>query len=189
MPLLGLGSQWGAKGLGFPITPFFDLSELSKIQYMCTQKYKRDLRGLIGQSNDKILTHRLLSIVEEEQGHTLMSRVEESKIQLSSCDQTTADLSFIETDLQAHIDRTQFEESLHGSVENIQKTINDCIMMAGVKKDDVVLIILTGGGTAIPLIQQITRQIFPNADISDGNRMSSVGFGLACDAKRYFFSG
>lgn len=188
MPLLGLGSQWGAKGLGFPITPFFDLSELSKIQYMYTQKYKRDLKGLIGQSNDKILTHRLLSIVEEEQGHALMSRVEESKIQLSSCDQTTADLSFIEMDLHAHIERTQFEESLQGSVENIQETINDCIMMAGVKKEDVALIILTGGGTSIPLIQQITRQIFPNADISDGNRLSSVGFGLACDAKRYFFS-
>jgi hypothetical chaperone protein len=61
--------------------------------------------------------------------------------------------------------------------------------MAGVKKDEVALIILTGGGTAIPLVQHITRQIFPNADISDGNRLSSVGFGLACDAKRYFLAG
>ncbi len=186
MPLLGLGSQWGAKGLGFPITPFFDLSELSKIQYMYTQKYKRDLRALIGQSNDKILTHRLLSIVEEEQGHTLMACVEETKIQLSSCEQTTADLSFIEADLRAHIDRTQFEESLQGNIESIQKTINNCIMMAGVKTDYVVLVILTGGGTAIPLIQQVTRRIFPQAKISDGNRLSSVGFGLACDARRYY---
>jgi hypothetical chaperone protein len=188
MPLLGLGSQWGSKGLIFPITPFFDLSELSTIQYMYTQKYKRDLRSLIGQSNDKILTHRLQSIVEEEQGHTLMSSVEESKIYLSSREQTTANLSFIEADLQAHIDRTQFEESLRGSIESIQKTINDCIIMAGVKKDDVALIILTGGGTAIPLVQQITRQTFPNAGISDGNRLSSVGFGLACDAKRFYFA-
>jgi len=186
MPLLGLGSVWGAKDLGFPITPFFDLSELSKIQCMYTQKYKRDLRELIGQSNDKALTNRLLSVVEEEQGHTLMAAVEESKIRLSSCEQTTADLSFIEADLQAHIDRAQFVDSLHGSIENIQKTINDCVMMAGIKTGDVALVIMTGGGTAIPLIQQITCRIFPNAEISDGNRLSSVGFGLACDARRYY---
>lgn len=189
MPLLGLGSLWGAKGLGFPITPFFDLSELSKIQYMYTQKYKRDLKELVSQSNDKTLTHRLLSIVEEEQGHTLMAAVEEAKIQLSSSEQTTADLSFIEADLQADIERTQFEDSLYGNIESIQKTINDCITAAGVKADDVALVILTGGGTAIPLIQKITRRIFPQAEISDGNRLSSVGFGLACDARRYYLEG
>jgi len=58
--------------------------------------------------------------------------------------------------------------------------------MAGVKTDDVALVILTGGGTAIPIIQQITRRLFPYAEISDGNRLSSVGFGLACDASRYY---
>ncbi len=186
MPLLGLGSLWGSKGLGFPITPFFDLSELSKIQYMYTHKYKRDLRALIGQSTDKYLTQRLLSIVEEEQGHTLMASVEETKIQLSSCEQTTADLSFIEAGLQAHIKRTEFEESLQASIDNIQITINDCIGMANVKAEDVALVILTGGGTAIPMLQQITHRIFPNAEVSDGNRLSSVGFGLACDARRYY---
>jgi hypothetical chaperone protein len=186
MPLLGLGSLWGSKGLGFPKMPFYDLSELSKIQFMYTQKYKRDLRALISQSNDKSLTNRLLSIVEEEQGHTLMSIVEETKIQLSSCGQTRADLAFIAADLQAQVERTQFEDSLHGSLQSIQKTINDCIVMAGVKADDVALVILTGGGTAIPLIQQLTRRIFPHAEISDGNRLSSVGFGLACDARRFY---
>jgi len=58
--------------------------------------------------------------------------------------------------------------------------------MAGVNADDVALVILTGGGTAIPLIQKITRRIFPYAEIADSNRLSSVGFGLACDAKRYY---
>lgn len=186
MPLLGLGSLWGSKGLIFPITPFFDLSELSKIQCMYTRKYKRDLSGLIGQSTDKALTNRLLSIVEEEQGHTLMSLIEETKIHLSSSERATADLAFIEAGLQAHSDRTQFEDSLYGSIESLQETINECVVMAGVKTDDVALVILTGGGTAIPIIQQITRRLFPYAEISDGNRLSSVGFGLACDASRYY---
>ena len=189
MPLLGLGSFWGSKGLGFPITPFFDLAELSKIQYMYTRKYKRDLRALISQSNNKVLTHRLLSIVEEELGHTLMSIVEDTKIKLSACDQTTADLAFIEADLHSKVERSQFEACIAGSIENIRDTINNCVVMAGVKTADVALVILTGGGTAMPILQNITRRIFPHADISDGNRLSSVGFGLACDARRYYLGG
>jgi hypothetical chaperone protein len=186
MPLLGMGSLWGSKGLTFPITPFFDLSELSKIQYMYTRKYKRDLSALISQSTNKVLTNRLLSIVEEEQGHALMSLIEETKIQLSLNEQAIADLDFIEAGLQVHSNRTQFEDSLYGSIENLQETINECVVMAGVKTDDVALVILTGGGTAIPIIQQIPRRLFPVAEISDGNRLSSVGFGLACDASRYY---
>lgn len=189
MPLLGMGSLWGAKGLDFPLTPFFDLSELSKIQCMYTRKYKRDLSELIKQSIQKNLTQRLQFIVEEELGHTLMSSVEESKIKLSACDQVIADLSFIEAGLQALCERGQFEESLAGNLASIREAMNTCVSEAGVKAEAISLVILTGGGTAMPIIQDITRQLFPQADISDGNRLSSVGFGLACDAKRYYLSG
>jgi hypothetical chaperone protein len=142
MPLVGMGSTWGAKGLDFPRTPFFDLAELSKIQYMYTRKYKRDLFALISQSTQKTLTQRLRFIVQEE--------------------------------------------SLLGNLLSIQQTINACLVQAGVKAEAIGLVILTGGGTAMPILQNLTRQLFPLAEIADGNRLSSVGFGLACDAKRYF---
>ena len=58
--------------------------------------------------------------------------------------------------------------------------------MGGKKRAYWALVILTGGGPAMPILQNITRRIFPHADISDGNRLSSVGFGLACDARRYY---
>ncbi len=162
------------------------LTELSKIQSVFTRKYKRDLRTLIRQSNDKVLTHRLLSIVEEELGHTLKSIVEDTKIQLSACDQTTADLAFIEAGLHSQVAREQFEASISGSIENIQDTINNYVAMTCVKTVDVALVILKGGGTAMLMLQNITRHILPHADISDGNRLLSVGFGLACDARRYY---
>jgi hypothetical chaperone protein len=186
MSLLGMGSTWGAKGLDFPRTPFFDLAELSKIQCMYTRKYKRDLFALISQSTDKILTQRLQFIVQEELGHTLMAQVEACKIKLSASEQATADLSFIEAGLQAPCNRSEFEDSLLGNLLSIQQTINACIVQAGVKTESIGLVILTGGGTAMPILQTLTRQLFPLAEIADGNRLSSVGFGLACDARRYF---
>lgn len=188
MPLLGMGSLWGAKGLNFPLTPFFDLAELSKIQCMYTRKYKRDLNALIKQSTNKTLTQRLQFVVEEELGHSLMASVEDSKINLSSNEQTLADLSFIETGLQSECSRNQFEDSLYANLASIIDTINACVLQAGITADAIGLVILTGGGTAIPVIQKLTRQLFPEAEIADGNRLSSVGFGLACDARRYYLN-
>ena len=183
-----MGSLWGAKGLDFPLTPFFDLAELSKIQCMYTRKYKRDLNALISQSTNKTLTQRLQFIVEEELGHSLMACVEDSKINLSSSEQTLADLSFIETGLHSECSRRQFEDSLYGNVLSIIETINACVLQAGINAEAIGLVILTGGGTAMPIIQSLTRQLFPQAEIADGNRLSSVGFGLACDARRYYFN-
>jgi hypothetical chaperone protein len=188
MPLLGMGSLWGPKGLSFPLTPFHDLSELSKIQCMYTKKYKRDLNELIKLSTNKELTQRLQFIVEEELGHSLMACVEDCKINLSSNEQTLADLSFLESGLQSECSRNQFEDSLYANLTSIMDTINACVLQAGITTDAISLVILTGGGTAMPLIKKLTHQFFPHAEIADGNRLSSVGFGLACDAKRYYLN-
>jgi len=188
MPLLGMGSLWGTKGLSFPLTPFFDLAELSKIQCMYTRKYKRDLTELIKQSTNKTLTQRLQFIVEEELGHSLMASAEDSKINLSFNEQAIADLSFIEAGLKSECTRSQFEDCLKGNMASIMDTINACVLQAGITTDSIGLVILTGGGTAMPIIQKLTRQLFPKAEIADGNRLSSVGFGLACDARRFYLN-
>jgi len=188
MPLIGMGSLWGPKGLSFPLTPFHDLSELSKIQCMYTKKYKRDLNELIKLSTNKDLTQRLQFIVEEELGHSLMACVEDCKINLSSNEQTLADLSFLESGLQSECSRNQFEDSLYANLTSIMDTINACVLQAGITTDAISLVILTGGGTAMPLIKKLTHQFFPHVEIADGNRLSSVGFGLACDAKRYYLN-
>jgi hypothetical chaperone protein len=188
MPSLGMGSLWGPKGLSFPLTPFYDLAELSKIQCMYTKKYKRDLNELIKLSTNKDLTQRLQFIVEEELGHSLMACVEVCKINLSSSERALADLSFIEAGLQSECSRNQFEHSLSGNLASIMDTINACVLQAGITTEAIGLVILTGGGTAIPIIQKLMHQLFPEAEIADGNRLSSVGFGLACDAKRYYLN-
>ena len=51
---------------------------------------------------------------------------------------------------------------------------------------DIDLVILTGGSTQIPYVSTIVRNTFPNAILSDSNKMASVGLGLAYDAMRRF---
>lgn len=194
MPLLGFGTQWSSQNMGsakkldFPAAPFVDLSEWSKIHFMYAPKYKRDLHKLGSGAIDQQRISRLLTVIDHELGHKLMGTIEECKIALSDNTKVVAHLAYIEDALQASVMRSQFEKSLQHNLERIERAINECCVKAGVKAEAINLIILTGGGTSIPILQELVRQNFPQAEISEGNRLSSVGLGLAYDARRRYLS-
>ena len=45
---------------------------------------------------------------------------------------------------------------------------------------------MTGGLTEIPIVAEIATKFSPNAEISAGDKLSSVEIGLAYDARRMF---
>jgi hypothetical chaperone protein len=186
MPHLGLGSHWTAKNLEVPTAPFAMLSEWSRIHFIYGPKYKRDLQTLAQEAHDPAKIDRLLRVVEEELGHKLMDRIEDTKILLSSKTKTTTDLSFIETGLEASSSRAIFESCLDRNIAALEAAIALCCQRAGVQTAAIDLVILTGGGTSIPKVQKIIKTTFPNAALSEGNRLSSVGLGLAYDAERRY---
>jgi len=55
-----------------------------------------------------------------------------------------------------------------------------------VQKENIDLVILTGGSTEVPLIQSEFKKLFPNAALADENKLSSVGLGLAYDSQNKF---
>jgi hypothetical chaperone protein len=52
--------------------------------------------------------------------------------------------------------------------------------------DEIELVILTGGSTELPIINQMVGEIFPQASVSKENKFGSVGLGLAQYAESYF---
>lgn len=188
MPLLGMGTLMKDRGLTFPTAPFFDLSEWSKIQFMYAPKYKRQLLDTCRGAQEKDKIDRLVRVVEREQGHYLLGHVEDAKIALSADAATTTDLSFIENGLQLDITRSSFETAIADECEKIRAYTQECLKQAGVKGEDIDLVILTGGGTGIPAVQEVAKTEFPNARVSSENMLASVGLGLAYDASRTFLT-
>lgn len=186
MPLFGLGTTIGERGLPFPSTVFFDLSEWSKIPFVYAPKYRRDVKDICTRANDQQKADRLLHLVNDEYGHALLDQVEHAKICLSHAEQTTSDLGFIEHGLQRIIHRAGFEEAMHQECAAITKTLEECTRQAGVRATDITLAILTGGGTGIPAIRDVARRTFPQARITNDNMLASVGLGLSYDAARLF---
>ena len=125
-------------------------------------------------------------MLEQETGHTLLAATEETKIALTSQSEYDAPFDFLEDGLTTKVTREQFDEAIIQKIEKISNSALQCLSDAKVQKEDIDLVILTGGSTEVPLIQTEFKKLFPNAALADENKLSSVGLGLAYDSQNKF---
>ena len=116
----------------------------------------------------------------------MLTAVEQTKIQLTSKDEIGVNLNFVSDKPKIIASRVRFEEAIFHNLAQISTSIKECISQAQINPTDIQLVILTGGSTEIPLVQQQMLQSFPNAELSQENKLSSVGLGLAFDCYRRF---
>lgn len=186
LPELGYRSTYGPKNLEVPLKPYRDLAEWSKVNFLYTPKLIMQVRQLLHESHDKKRYARLLTVLEDETGHTLLAVAENAKIALSAQSVHDADFGFIEPDFSIPIQRTLFDGAIMADIDAIMTAAKQCLQDAGVGKEAIELVILTGGSTEVRAIQTAFRNLFPKATIADDNKLSSVGLGLAYASNHTF---
>jgi len=186
MPEVGYLSTYGKKHLEVPLKYFHDLAEWSKVNFLYTPKVLSQVRQFLHESHDKKRFGRLLRILEQERGHSLLAGAEEAKIGLTDALYHAAQFDFLEQGLTIPVARKQFENAIENEVKKISLAATECLKKAAVRKKDIDLVILTGGSTEVPLVQSAFKTLFPQAAVADENKLSSVGLGLAYDAWKKF---
>ncbi|MCE7070765.1 Hsp70 family protein [Dyadobacter sp. CY327] len=186
MPELGFRSKYGTKNLEVPSYHYFDLSEWSKVNFLYTNRILFQAKQLLRETHDPVRYGRLINVLEQETGHAVLAETEKIKIGLASSESFAATLSFIDQDLRIDVARKDFDAAIITKTERIVQSARECLQAAGVTPESIGLVIMTGGSTEIPLIQQHFRQLFPAAEWSEENKLSSVGLGLAYDARNRF---
>lgn len=186
MPSFGYGSVYGEKELQLPRADFYDLSEWSKINFVYTQQTLRYFQNILKQSQEPEKIKRLVTVLEQHRAHHVLGTTESAKIALTEQDKVEADLEYIEEGLRVPVTIKQLNTAIKNDVAKVSGQIKECTQMADVKTDQVDMIILTGGSTEIPYVQQMLCKHFPNAEISQENKLSSVALGLSYDAERVF---
>ena len=186
MPSFGFGTTYGDKGLLVPTTQYFDLAEWSKVNSVYSYKNFQIVKEVLSEADNPKKYARLLDLMEAEQGHQLLGAVEEAKIALTDNDDFVSILNFLDDTIQVKTKKNVFEKAISQNVNNISGSIENCLKLAGVKADEIDLIVLTGGSTEIPFVAQQLCNHFPNAEVSSENKLSSVGLGLSYDALRRF---
>jgi hypothetical chaperone protein len=186
MPLLGLDTQLIEKDLPMPKAIYFELATWSMIHFLYTHKPEREIRQLLAQSRAPGKIARLLKVVHERLGHRIAFAVEDAKIALSEAEAIDMPLAFIEAQLHAAATRTQFANVVAEKTERLTRVASNCIAAAGLSRDQIQTVFLTGGSSRVPAVRAAIARAAPQARIATGSDLLSVALGLTREATRRF---
>src|SRR6186997_2947772 len=148
-----------------------------------------------GEDFDQRLMDYLCDEFKKEQGidlrkdmlalQRLKDAAEKAKIELSSSQQTEVNLPYVTADasgpkhLAIKITRAKFESLVEDLIEKTIKPCELAVKDAGVKLSDISDVILVGGQTRMPKVQEKVKEIFNKEPRKDVNPDEAVAIGAA----------
>ncbi|MBR0237534.1 MAG: molecular chaperone DnaK [Thermoguttaceae bacterium] len=96
----------------------------------------------------------------------LQEACEKAKCELSSAQSTDINLPFITADasgpkhLQQHITRAKFEQLVDALIERCRIPVLDCLKDSNLSARDIDEVVLVGGSSRIPKVQELVKEIF-----------------------------
>jgi len=129
-----------------------------------------------GEDFDNVLLHYMADEFKKEQSIDLLQdklavqrlreAAEKAKCELSSTSQTDINLPFITADatgakhLNVQITRSKFEALANSLIERTRQPCLNCIKDAGISTSDISEVILVGGMSRMPKVQEVVKEIF-----------------------------
>ena len=148
-----------------------------------------------GDNVDEILISHLVQAFKSDTGvdvtgdpmamQRLKEAAEKAKIELSSAQSTDINLPFLTADqsgpkhLNVALTRSQFEQLISSLVEETLAPCKQVMADAGLAAGDIDEVILVGGSTRIPLVQQKVQEFFNKEPNKTVNPDEVVGIGAA----------
>ena len=143
------------------------------IDWICAEFKKQEGMDL---TNDKQAMQRIKEAAEK------------AKCELSSVVETTINLPYITADangpkhLKLSLTRAKFEELSHDLLERCKKPVEQALSDAGLSKNDINEVVLVGGSTRIPAVQQLVKEYTGKEPNQSVNPDEVVAVGAAVQA-------
>ncbi len=163
----------------------FDISILEVGENVVEVKATNGDTHLGGDNLDQMLMEYLVAEFKKDQGIDLMNdpmavqrlreAAEKAKIELSSAQSTDVNLPYITADksgpkhLTLKLSRAKFEQLIDKAVSRTLEPCRKAMADAGLKASDIDEVVLVGGSTRIPLVQQKVKELFgkePNQSVN-----------------------
>jgi len=148
-----------------------------------------------GDDFDEVLIHYVADEFKKEQGidlrkdtmalQRLQEACEKAKKELSSAQSTDINLPFITADasgpkhLQISITRAKFEQLVDHLVERCRKPVEQALKDAKLNPSEIDEVVLVGGSTRIPKVQELVRKMFGKEPHKGVNPDEVVAVGAA----------
>lgn len=176
----------------------FDVSVLEVGDGVIEVKSTNGDTHLGGDDWDERIVHWLFDEFKKEQGidlsqdrqalQRLREAAEKAKIELSSTPQTEINLPYITADssgpkhLAMTLTRSKFEQLTADLVERCKQPFTSALKDAGIKASDLDEVVMVGGSTRMPMIQELVRQLTGKEPHKGVNPDEVVAVGAALQA-------
>ena len=176
----------------------FDVSILEISQGVFEVKATNGDTSLGGEDFDNVLQNYLLEEFKKTTGvdlkfdKTALQRVRESaekaKIELSSSNLTEINQPYITSDksgpkhMNIKLARSKFEQLTEFLIEKTKKPCEQCLKDSGLGKNDIQEVLLVGGMTRVPRVQEFVKNLYGKSPNKSVNPDEAVAVGAAIQA-------
>ena len=183
-PLLGKGERWRREVEGktietlFPFDAYQDLLINWTVSYILNQnEYTTPVIDKIQQGGEcAIKFERLYELITQNYSYQVFQAIKDCKAELSVREICVLDIP--EIDVEVEINRADFEKMIASLLIRFEDAVDDTLKKAGIDKDDIQLVLRTGGSSLIPAVRDILEQRFPGV-VVEHDPFTSVAAGLA----------
>jgi hypothetical chaperone protein len=174
----GAGSTFTSLGkdLPFPIHIINRLAKWHKINLLRNIDDLSTISSIYRTSSRPEDLERLQTLVKNHYGFELFGAIDSAKQRLSNEDLTT--IKFRQLGLSEEITLAEFENIIGETVKQIEDSILECLNSASIKPADINRVLLTGGSSQVPILNQTVIKIFGEDKIMRPGFFSSVATGL-----------
>ncbi|MBX7054924.1 MAG: molecular chaperone DnaK [Pyrinomonadaceae bacterium] len=176
----------------------FDISVLEVGEGVVEVKSTNGDTHLGGDDVDEVLVGWIIDEFKKDQGidlhndkmalQRLKEAAEKAKVELSSAMETEINLPFITADaagpkhLVTKLTRSKFEQLVEPILKKLMPPVEQAIKDAGLTAKDIEEVVLVGGSTRIPKVQEMVREFFGKEPNKSVNPDEVVALGAAVQA-------
>ena len=176
----------------------FDISVLEVGEGVVEVKSTNGDTHLGGDDVDEVLVGWIIDEFKKDQGidlhndkmalQRLKEAAEKAKVELSSAMETEINLPFITADaagpkhLVTKLTRSKFEQLVEPILKKLMPPVEQAIKDAGLTAKDIEEVVLVGGSTRIPKVQEMVREYFGKEPNKSVNPDEVVALGAAVQA-------
>lgn len=124
---------------------------------------------------------RFVYLIKANLGFDLYEAVEKAKKQLSSAEKTTILFKDGPIDIDVEITRAEFEQIIKPRVDEIREVVLRTLDQAGVKPEQIDVVVRTGGSSLIPVFENMLAEIFGRKKLQQFETFTSIAAGLALE--------
>lgn len=172
-------------GLPVPPTYFSDMcavDDIPKLNHFFSDEYGLEIAQTMSIVKQPKLLERLQTVQEEKLSARLVNSSRLAKELLSSKNEITLPLHYIEADYDIEINLDDLNRSMQSWLRRVKRLVTECLENSSEPPE---MLFMTGGMSLSPIVKKEIQQVMlPNLPVIEGDAFNSVCEGLAIQAAK-----